>query len=112
MITKSSKSKSKVGQLSLIPLSPLEEVLILFQKYNHYSLRKLKPTLELKLKDVPEEVMKEALIIYQKKAYEGQKAPHPNYYITICINSQRKIPQKKKPEDENESFSLPLGRMI
>ena len=107
-------AKGSKGKLEKLPLTPVEQVLEIFRKVNHYSLKKLLPLLQLKLKEkeISIEVMEKALIVYQKKALDEKKAPHPNYYITVCVNLQKDNPHSYKPEHEDESFVTPLARMI
>jgi len=96
-------------QLTLFPLTPIEQVLELFRKYNHYSLKELKTTMWLKLQEdeISEQIIDNALKIYQEKCFTDHKAPHPNYFIKICNTLQREMTKQ-----EELDFTTPFGRMI
>jgi len=90
--------------------SQVNQVLQTFRHYNKYSLNGLAPSICSKLKDIPIEIIDEALSKYQNKADAEKHAPHPNYFLTICFN----LSEKQRPIKGNEDDLPPLitGRML
>lgn len=64
----------------------------------------------LKLKDVSQQSIIQALSIYHKKAELDKQAPHPNYFIATCLSLNKGI-QSGVDKDGDEPLII-LGRMI
>jgi len=87
----------------------VQEVLRMYRDYNKFNLFGLAPSMCSNLKDVPYEITEQALSLYKKKADKDHKAPHPNYYLTICHRLNEELGDRK-PSDEEPP--LMIGKII
>lgn len=61
------------------------EVLRIYKHYNKYNLDGSAPAICHSLNDIRIELINEALQIFSQKAIKEGKAPHPNYFVSICL---------------------------
>ena len=76
------KSRYKYGSIVF-------EVLEMHRTTNHFSLWKDAEGICEVLESIPEGAVKKAFEVYQN--YQGDKKPHPNYFIAVAKNNASKF---------------------
>jgi len=77
----------------------VHEVLRTYIGYNKFNLFGLAPNMCSKIENISNEIINQALSIYKQKAQKDHKAPHPNYFITICnrLNEEGRTSNDEPP---------------
>lgn len=78
------------------------------------------PRFVLAIKDVPDNIVLDSLSKYkikcQKNIKDKLRVPHPQYFITICINeyAKRIVNKESDRPDDNDDGNPPLtlGKLI
>lgn len=78
----------------------VQTVLRIYRDLNKFNLYGLAPSMCSELEDIPQEIIGKALSLYMKKADKDHKAPHPNYFLTICHRLDEELGDRKPPTDE------------
>ncbi len=77
----------------------IHKVLEVHRKSTHYSLKRIADQMIAKCKDISREIMQESCEAYITKTEMSGKAPHPNYFIAICVQKHARSEKANSNSD-------------